>query len=127
VQEGRREGTHRRRCGRRHLSLLVPSLSRLRPLAALAHQPTGATESGGATATGGSGRGGGANAAESAGAAGSGGLPPTRKPERQRDRRDRQRGAVLSRSLYYILHLRESNPRSAVFHRKRRLAGGSHE
>ena len=59
-------------------------------------QPPGATESGGATATGGSGRGGGANAAESAGAAGSGGLSPTRKPERQRDRRDREREAVPS-------------------------------
>jgi hypothetical protein len=92
-----------------------------------AQQPPGATESGGATATGGSGRGGGANAAESAGAAGSGGLPPTRKPERQRDRRDRQREAERSRLRYYILPLRESNPRSVVFHRERRLAGDSHE
>jgi hypothetical protein len=59
-----------------------------------ATQPPGATESGGAAPTGGRGRGGGANAAESADAAGSGGLPPTRKPERQRDRRDRERAAV---------------------------------
>jgi hypothetical protein len=76
-----------------------PTKTRERPLCVHkqeAHQPPGATESGGATATIGSGRGGGANAAESAGAAGSGGLPPTRKLERQRDRRDREREAVPS-------------------------------
>jgi hypothetical protein len=39
----------------------------------------------------------------------------------------RRREAERSRSWYYILHLRESNPRSVVFHRERRLAGDSHE
>jgi hypothetical protein len=39
----------------------------------------------------------------------------------------RRRGAERSRSRYYILPLRESNPRSVVFHRERRLAGDSHE
>lgn len=39
----------------------------------------------------------------------------------------RRREAEWSRSRYYILHLRESNPRSVVFHRERRLAGDSHE
>jgi hypothetical protein len=76
--------------------IILPAKAKARGTAGIAPptQPPGATESGGATATDGSGRGGGANAAESAGAAGSGGLSPTRKLERQRDRRDREREAV---------------------------------